>query len=70
MTKKYDMTKIESIYEYALQMQNQKISDIVKEAGKKECVDKGEIGNLIQECYFGIPRNPSIEPVFRRLRWN
>ena len=29
------MTKIESIYEYALQMQNQKISDIVKEAGKK-----------------------------------
>ena len=36
MRKKYDMTKIESIYEYALQMQNQKISDIVKEAGKKE----------------------------------
>lgn len=64
MRKKYDMTKIESIYEYALQMQNQKISDIVKEAGKKESVDKGEIGNLIQEYYFGIPRNPSIEPDF------
>lgn len=64
MKKKYDMTKIESIYEYALQMQNQKISDIVKEAEKKESADKGEIGNLIQECYFGIPRNPSIEPDF------
>lgn len=64
MRKKYDMTKIESIYEYALQMQNQKISDIVKEAEKKESADKGEIGNLIQECYFGIPRNPSIKPDF------
>ena len=66
MTKKYDMTKIESIYEYALQMQNQKISDIVKEAGKKECVDKGEIGNLISE----YRETHQLNRIFRRLRWN
>lgn len=64
MRKKYDMTQIDSIYEYALQMKDKKISDIVEESGKKDSTDKGEIGNLIQEYYFGIPRNSSTEPDF------
>lgn len=64
MNKKYDETKIESIYDYALQMKNRKISDLVKESGQKNSTDKGEIGNLIQECYFGIPRNSSMAPDF------
>ena len=70
MTKKYDMTKIESIYEYALQMQNQKISDIVKEAGKKECVDKGEIGILYKNVISEYRETHQLNRIFRRLRWN
>lgn len=54
----YDKSSIDSILVYAQQAKNKKIADIV-EGEEGDSRDKGAVGNLIQERYFGIPRNSS-----------
>ena len=65
MDKQYDKTDIESIIEYASKAKNHAISDIISSSSKVSKKDKGGVGNLIQEDYFGIPRNSSSEPDFK-----
>lgn len=64
MAAEYDKNDRESIIEYALKTKDKKISDLFDHEVMFNSKDKGSVGNLIQEHYFGIPRNSSIEPDF------
>ena len=64
--KKYDDRDRNSILEYARKAQGVKISDMCTDAKVINPKDKGAVGNLIQESYFGIPRNSSSEPDFEK----
>ena len=52
--KKYDDRDRNSILEYARKAQGLKISDMCTDAKAINPKDKGAVGNLIQESYFGI----------------
>lgn len=62
--KKYDESNKDSILAYACEAKGMKISDMCINNQTVNAKDKGAVGNLIQECYFGIPRNSSAEPDF------
>lgn len=64
MAAEYDKSDKESIIEYAEKAKNKKISELVNIEIDINEKDKGAVGNLIQEHYFGIPRNSSTEPDF------
>lgn len=61
----YDEFSIESIEAYARKSIGKRFSDyfVVSDNQKN---DKGIIGNLYQEKYFGIKRNPSRDPDFKK----
>lgn len=60
----YDERDKNSIIEYAREAKGKKISELFHVEANIESKDKGLVGNLIQECYFGISRNSSTEPDF------
>lgn len=62
--KKYDDSNKDSILAYACEAKGMKISDMCINGQTVNPKDKGAVGNLIQECYFGIPRNSFVEPDF------
>lgn len=64
MAAEYDKSDKESIIEYAEKAKDKKISDLFDIQFDFNSKDKGAVGNLIQEHYFGIPRNSSTEPDF------
>ena len=61
---KYDKNDRDSILDYACKAKDFKISDLLGTEVDMNSKDKGSVGNLIQEHYFGIPRNSSSEPDF------
>ena len=64
MANEYDKRDKDSIIEYALKAKDTKISDLFDVEIDTNSKDKGAVGNMIQEYYFGIPRNSSAEPDF------
>ena len=64
MTTKYDKKDKNSIIEYAQRAKGKKISELIDADIQINLKDKGLVGNLIQELYFGIPRNSYTEPDF------
>ena len=64
MSMKYDKTDGDSILNYASKAKGFRISDLLGNEVEENSKDKGSVGNLIQELYFGIPRNSSTEPDF------
>lgn len=65
MAAEYDKKDRDSIIEYAQKAKNKKIADLFNVKIDINPKDKGSVGNLIQEYYFGIPRNSSTEPDFK-----
>lgn len=64
MAADYDKSDKESIIKYAEKAKDKKISDLIDTQIDINAKDKGAVGNLIQEYFFGIPRNSSPEPDF------
>ena len=65
--KKYDDSNIDSIIEYANKLLKvKKISKIIGKKYIENKMDKGGIGNAIQEEWFGIDRNSEKEPDFKK----
>ena len=60
----YDDRSIESIENYARKSIGKKFTDFFSVPEDKK-IDKGIVGNMFQEHYFGIKRNPSNEPDFK-----
>jgi len=64
----YDNSDINSVLKYAKKLQGKKISQIINEKFKNiDIKNKGIIGNVIEECYFGIKQNSSMLPDFQKI---
>lgn len=64
MGENYDNASIESIVNYAKDAEGKTIADITGVTSLSNSLNKGEVGNLIQREYFGIPENSSQNPDF------
>lgn len=64
MADTYDKKDKSSIYEYALRAKKFKISELIGVEIEADSRDKGAVGNLLQEYYFGVPRNSSPDADF------
>lgn len=64
MADTYDKKDKRSIFEYALRAKNFKISELIGVEIEADSRDKGAVGNLLQEYYFGVPRNSSPDADF------
>lgn len=70
LIKKYDDSSIESIMEYANKLVGKTIDDIlyISSSGREVSIrNKGIIGNIIEEQWFGIKSNSSPKPDFEKV---
>jgi len=64
----YDDSSLQSVMHYAQQLVGRKVVDILDKKYHNITIrNKGIIGNVIEECYFGIEQNSSMEPDFKKI---
>ena len=63
--RKYDASSVESIFEFAMALTGKSLDEAVQLPGTlRSAKSRGQLGNLVEEYYFGIKQNSDHRPDF------